>query len=252
MLDFIRHSRSKHFFHLLSLINANSHLGLSTSRASSHRSSIDDGPSKASSIGDPTKIASHTPHRQSNSAQASPLPSSQATTNRRTHKPLSSEHAKPHGSLPSATPKNMSSAHPHPTSPRSFQVSSGISRPSPSLVAAHGEFKAHSNTTGSQGDRSCVAQMDIQDGLRDSKNPHGLTMDKSKGYFPPNSEVDQGSRRQSHTTQLSDRPSLEDLLRIIAAERLHHMPQKGSNWDRSIRALESMVMTSAQYVGVIC
>ena len=87
--------------------------------------------------------------------------------------------------------------------------------------------------------------MDIEDGLRDSRNPHGLTLDKSTGYFPQVPGVVRGSRSQSDTTQLGDRPNLEDLLRILAAERLHHMPQKGSNWDRSIRAIESMVMTSS-------
>ena len=220
-------------------------LEMSTSRASSHRSSIDDGPSKASSVGDPTKVATNTPHRQSNSTHASPLPSSQAIPNRRAHRPWSSEHAKPHGSLPSTMPNQIVSAHTQATSPPFFRASSGISRPSPSFVAAHGEFKAHGNSTASQGDNDCVAQMDVQDSHRDSKNPHGLTLDKSKGYFPRSSELVQGSRRQSNMTQLSEHPSVEDLLRIIAAERLHHMPQKGSNWDRSFRALESMVTTSS-------
>ena len=110
-------------------------------------------------------------------------------------------------------------------------------------MAAHENFNAHRNITANGGDRGCVAQMDIEDALRDYKNPHGLTLDKSKGYFPQVSDVVPGSRSQSDATQLGDRLSFEDLLKMIVAERLHHMPQKGSNWDRSIRVLESMVMT---------
>ena len=245
MLDFIRLSRSKDSSHLLSLTNANDPPEMSTSRRSSLRSSIDDGPSKPSSAGDPAKVASNTPRHTSNPAHTSSLPVSHATLHRWSPKRLSSEHSTPHGSLPSAVPNNMTSAHAYPTSPHFFQASSGTSRPSPSIIAAHGEFKAHSNTTGSKGDHGCVAQMSIEDGLRDSKNPHGLTLDKSRGYYPRGPDAGQGSRRQSNRTQLGDRPSLEDLLRIIAAERLHHMPQKGSNWDRSTRALESMFMTSS-------
>ena len=217
---------------------------MSTSRHSSLRSSVDDGPSKASSIGDTGKVASNGPRHTSNPAHTSSLPIAQATLHRWSPKPLSSEHSNPHGSLQSAMPSTASSAHPPHPSSHFFQGSSGISRPSPSFVAAHGEFQSHSNTASSKADRGCVAQMDIEDGLRDSRNPHGLTLDKSIGYFPQVSDIVQGSRRQSDTTHFGDRPSLEDLLRIIAAERLHHMPQKGSNWDRSIRALESMVMTS--------
>lgn len=77
--------------------------------------------------------------------------------------------------------------------------------------------------------------MDVEDGPRGSKNPHGLSLDQSTGYLP---KAVPGTSGQSNMTQFSDRPSLEDLLRAIAAERLHDMPQKGSNWDRSIRALE--------------
>ena len=245
MLDFIRHSRSKHSFHLLSQTKSNGPLEISTSRASSHRSSIDDDPSKASFTGDPAKVASNTPRHPSTSTHASPLPASQARPNRWPPKQSSSEHATPHGSLQSAIPNAMVAGHTHPSSPRFFRPSSGTSKPSASIVAAHGEVNARSNSTGSKGDHGCIAQMDIEDGLRDSKNPHGLTLDRSRGYFPQGPEVVQGSRGQSNTTHLSDRPSLEDLLRIIAAERLHHMPQKGSNWDRSIRALESMVMVSS-------
>ena len=245
MLDFIRQSRSKYSSHLLSPTKTNDPLEMSTSRRSSLRSSIDDGPSKASSVGDPGKLASNTPRHTSNSAHTSSLPISQATLRRWSPKPLSSEHSTPYSSIQSAIPNTMNSTHAHPSSPHFFRASSGISRPSPTFVAAHGEFNAHSNTTGSKGNRDCVAQMDIEDGLRESRNPHGLTLDKSTGYFPQIPDVVQGSRKQSDTTQLGDRPSLEDLLRILAAERLHHMPQKGSNWDRSIRAIESMVMTSS-------
>ena len=245
MLDFIRQSRSKQSFRPLSPKKANDHLEMSTSKASSVRtSSIDDGPSKTSSTGDTVKVAGNTPRHTSNSAHASSRPVSQTTLNRWAPKPLSAGHATQHSSRESITPNTMiSEQRTHPSSPRFFQASSGISRPSPTLVAAHGDFYAHSNTTGSKRDHGCVAQMGIQDGLRDSRNPHGLTLDKSKGYLSGGPEAVQGSRRQSDTAQLNDRPSLEDLLRIIAAERLHHMPQKGSDWDRSIRALESMVMT---------
>ena len=66
--------------------------------------------------------------------------------------------------------------------------------------------------------------MDIGDTHRGPKNPHGLSLDKSNGYFPQGSGAVPGT--------------IDDLLRIIAAERLHQMPQKGSHWDRSIRSLE--------------
>ena len=167
----------------------------------------------------------------------------QATLHRWSSKPLSSDHSTPPISIQSAMPDDMTSTHAHSSPSHFFQGSSGIPRPSPSLVAAHGQFNAHENITGNGGNRGCVAQMDIEDGLRDSRNPHGLTLDKSKGYFPQVSDVVPGSRSQSDATQLGDRLSFEDLLRLIAAERLHHMPQKGSNWDRLIRALESMVMS---------
>ena len=213
--------------------------------ASNLRSSIDDGSSRTSSVGELAKVARSTPRHTSNHAHASSLPMSQPTLHRRSPRPLSSEHSTPQSPMPSAVPNDTISPHAHPNSPQFFQASSGISRPSPSIVAAHGEFKARSNTTGSKGDHGCIAQMGIEDGLRNSKNPHALTLDKSRGYFPRGHDLGQGSRRQSDTTQLGDRPSLEDLLRIIAAERLHHMPQKGSNWDRSTRALESMFMMSS-------
>ena len=104
------------------------------------------------------------------------------------------------------------------------QVSSALSKPSSTVVAAHGEFNAPSNSTGHSGSQSCAGQMNIGDTHRGPKNPHGLSLDKSTGYFPQGSGAVPGT--------------IDDLLRIIAAERLHQMPQRGSNWDRSIRSLE--------------
>ena len=106
-------------------------------------------------------------------------------------------------------------------------------------MAAHGEFHASTSATGSNDNRGCIGQVDIGDGPRGPKNPHGLSLDKSTGYFPQGSEAVSGTTGQADMIQHSDRSSLDDLLRVIAAERLHQMPQKGSNWDRSIRALES-------------
>ena len=104
------------------------------------------------------------------------------------------------------------------------QVSSALSKPSSTIVAAHAELHAPSNSTGNSGSQSCAGQMNLGDTHRGPKNPHGLSLDKSAGYFPQGSGAVPGT--------------IDDLLRIIAAERLHHMPQKGSNWDRSIRSLE--------------
>ena len=127
----------------------------------------------------------------------------------------------------------------HPSTPRYPQASSAISRPSPSLVAAHGEFNAPNRDQGGNGPHDCAAQVGVEDSLRGSRNPHGLSLDKTAGYFPKSSKGPTEIVRQSNTTPVQDLTSLEDLLRMIATERLHHMPQKGSNWDRSIRALES-------------
>ena len=118
------------------------------------------------------------------------------------------------------------------------QASSAFSKPSPSFVAAHGEFHAPSNSTESNGNHSCHGQMDIGDAHRGPKNPHGLSLDKSIGYFPQGSGAVPGT--------------IDDLLRIIAAERLHQMPQKGSDWDRSIRSLECTLSVSCEYFAVSC
>ncbi len=94
--------------------------------------------------------------------------------------------------------------------------------------------------------------MDIVDGPRGPRNPHGLSHDNSIGYFPKGFEVMLGTAGQTDTIQSNDPPSFDDLLRMIAAERLHYMPQKGSNWDRSIRALESMLAGSPKYLLISC
>ena len=223
---------------------------MSASRHSSLRSSIDDGPSKPTSVGDPGKMTRSPSRHPSNPTHPSSLEGLHTTPRSLPSKQLSSAHAIPHGSLRSAVPNPVNSTHVRPSSPRSTKASS-ISKASPSFVAAHGEFNVLRNSTGGNGNRACVAQMDIHNGRRGSKNPHGLSLGKTTGYFPQGPEIGTGSTRQSQTTKLNDRPSLEDLLRMIAAERLHHMPQKGSNWDRSIRALESMFMASLRYLEVL-
>lgn len=208
---------------------------MSTSRRSSFRSSIDDGPSKAPSVVDAGKSASSPQRHTSLSTHASTLQGSHATSTNVAPKPLSSARASPFGSLQSSVHSPVPSMQAHPSYPRFSQASSAVSKASPSFVAAHGEFHPPSNTAGGNKDHGCVAQMVVEASSRGSTNPHGLSLDQSSGYFP---KAVPGTSGQSHTTQLSDRPSLEDLLRAIAAERLHQMPQKGSNWDRSIRALE--------------
>ena len=130
-------------------------------------------------------------------------------------------------------PLQTSSALPNPViaaAPPNFslnfsQASSSISKPSPSFVTAYGESYTAGNLLASNGDRDCVGQMDFEDGPRGPKNPYGVSLDKGTGYFPQGSEATPGT--------------IQGLLRMIAAERLHQMPQKGSNWDRVIRTLES-------------
>ena len=123
----------------------------------------------------------------------------------------------------------------------------GISKASPTFTAAHGEFHAQSHAAASDTNPSCVGQVDTGDGPRGPKNPHGLSLDRSIGYFPHESDVVQEVLGQNGQTMLNDHPSLDDLLRMIAANRLHHMPQKGSNWDRSTRTLESFALKVAGY-----
>ena len=205
MLDFIRHSRSEYCLHSSTTTLANNVLGMSTSRPSSLRSSIDEAQSKSASA-----------------------------------------HAIPFGLLITTMPNPTISTLSHQASPHFAQGSATFSKPSTSFVAAQGEFHAPGNTTGCNENLGCVGQVDIDEGPRGSKNPHGLSLDRSTGYFPQGSDFVPGTIGQADMTQLSDRPSLEDFLRMIAAERLHHMPQKGSNRDRSIRALESMFLLSSE------
>ena len=116
---------------------------------------------------------------------------------------------------------------------------SGVSKASANFTAAHGEFHASGKNTSSGGSGVCVG-MAIDDSPRGFKNPHGLSLDKSKGYLSQTSTTASGTAGRMDVMQLSDRPSLDDLLQVTAAERLHHMPQKGSDWDRSIRTLEGV------------
>ena len=173
-------------------------------------------------------------------------PSSLRSSTNEDQSKSASAHAIPFGSLSSTMLNSTISKRSHQASPHFSQDSAAFSKPSTSFVAAQGVFQAPSNTTGCNGNLGCVGQVDIDEGPRGSKNPHGLSLDKSTGYFPQGSDFVPGTIRQTDMTQLSDRPSLEDLLRMIAAERLHHMPQKGSNWDRSIRTLESMFLLSSE------
>lgn len=249
MLEFIRQSRSEQFPPLSSLKKANDHLEMSTSRHFSFRSSIEDGPSKASSVVDAGKSASSPQSRTSASTHGSARHAPPATPIKVPPKLLSSARAVPSGSLQSSVHNSVPSTQAHPSSPRFSQASSAISKASPSLVAAHGEFHPPGSTTVGNKDHGCVAQMDVEAGPRGSKNPHGLSLDQSSGYFPKGVP---GTSGQNHSTQLSDCPSLEDLLRAIAAERLHYMPQKGSNWDRSIRALEGKVPVLSESLKVSC
>ena len=237
MLDFIRQSRSEHSPHWSSVAKADDLLEMSTSRHSSVRSSLDDGPSKGSSVITSGSLPAKPQRHTSTSTHASTTHGSHTTPTSVPPKPLSPARATPFGSMHHAMQNTITPTHARPTSPRFSQASSVISKPSPRFIATHGEFHPTGNTTGSIGSHSCVAQADMEDGIRGSKNPHGLSLDRSAGYFP---KSEPGTPRQSVSNQLNDRLSLEDLLRVIAAERLHHMPQKGSDWDRSIRALESM------------
>ena len=187
------------------------------------------GQSRASSISRPVPTYTYSHEAPQAAANAVPLKSS-AATNASHFRSLQTSH----------TPNPTVTNHPQQSSSHFPQSSSGISKASPSFVAAHGEFLPSSQTAGISGNRSCVGQLAISDEPRGSKNPHGISLDKSSGYLSQDSDAVSGSSGPATVTQLNDRPSLDDLLRIIAAERLHHMPQKGSNWDRSIRTLESM------------
>ena len=201
---------------------------MSSPKVSSLRSSLDDGPLKSSS----TTNAPHNP----------PHPRAMSVTHLSSSNPVRQVSPTTHVSHPAISqatadtlpPRLSSSAlgtavgsgltHLQSNSLNLSHVSSALSKPSPTVVAAHGELHAPSNSTGNSGSHSCAGQMNVGDTHRGPKNPHGLSLDKSTGYFP------QGSASVPGT--------IDDLLRIIAAERLHQMPQKGSNWDRSIRALE--------------
>ena len=222
MLDFIRTTRSKQLPCRLCKSKANDRSGMSASKHSSLRSSADDGPPKSPSTANPV---------QSRALSLShPAPSH--AYSHQTPRPVPKSSA----SLQSITPKHHQAL----DSISSYShAPSSISKASASLVAAHGEFHGSSNAAGSNDNRGCIGQVDLGDGPRGPRNPHGLSLDKSRGYFPQGSEVLSGTASQVDMTQHYDRSSLDDLLRMIAAERLHQMPQKGSNWDRSIRALES-------------
>ena len=219
------------------------------SKASSIRSSLEDGPSKA-----PDATNRSQPRALSLSQQLSGNPQRRISTptlalevSSPTSNSLPPRLLAPVQTLPpSVKPSSSLPATPQHSSLNFSQTLSSISKPSPSFVAAHGEFNAPGSVVAGNGNPGCVGQVDGLDGPRGPKNPPALSLDKSIGYLPQGSEAAPGTVGQTNTTQLTDRPSLEDLLRTIAAERLHQMPQKGSNWDRSIRALESMLSAPSE------
>ena len=234
MLDFIRTTRRKQPPPpVVQIQKANNRPGMSASKHSSLRSSTDDGPTKTPSTANPGQsralsLSHPAPSHALSHQIPRPVPKSSASLQYITPK-----HHQAHDSI----------------SPYSH-APPGISKVSASLVAAHGEFHGSTNAAGSNDNRGCIGQVDVGDGPRGPRNPHGLSLDKSSGYFPQGSEVLSGTASQVDITQHYDRSSLDDLLRMIAAERLHQMPQKGSNWDRSIRALESTLQAYGPFLTV--
>ena len=251
MLDVKRTSRSKCFLSLYSATGprTNAFIEVHPSRPSSLRSSWDDGPSKPSFATNTRKLraSSQSQTSSANLERRISIPKHASSP----HIPQITPNSPPLGSLATAQafplaslqtslviPRSATSASTQHPSRGFSQTSSNISKPSPSFVAAPGEFLELSTSMGSNANFECIGQVDIDEGPRGSMNPHGLSLDKSTGYFP------QGSRAVPGT--------IEDLLRMIAAERLHQMPQMGSNWDRSIRILESELSNPVRFLAIKC
>lgn len=241
MLDVVRPTRSKQspLSVVITRPRSNDYPEMPASKSVGLRSSLDDGPSKASSATNPGQPRAMSMSRPT----PTPVPSheaSQATSRHFSTRVSAPAHAFPSRSsqTSSALPNSIPSH--QPSSPFA-QASSGVAKPSTSFIAAHGEFHAPGNPAANNEDSGCIGQMESGEDPRGSMEPHGLSLDSCTGYFPQGLELRPGNIGLNDLTQLSDHLSLDDLLRVIAAERIHHMPQKGSNWDRSIRTLESIL-----------